>query len=174
MPNALKEKQVAGLTEELKTSENIVVTQYQGMTAEEFNALRETLRPLGAKYKVVKNRLAKIAFKNTGFDALSDHLKGPTAVAYHGNDGAAVVKALFKFAEKSQNFKLRGGRLFGLSVDSKGLKTMADLPSREVLIATLLARMNAPLTSLASTLNEPLQSLHRVLSALSSKKEKAA
>ncbi len=174
MPNALKEKQVASLTEELNSSENIVITQYQGMTAVEFDELRAALRPLGAKYRVVKNRLAKIAFGATGFSELQDHLKGPSAIAYHGKDGTAVVKALFKFSEKSANFKVKAGRLFGLNADVKNLKAMADLPSREVLMATLLARMNAPLTTLVTTLNEPLRSLQGALSALVRKKEQAS
>jgi large subunit ribosomal protein L10 len=173
MANALKEKQVESLAAELKSSEDIVITQYQGMTAEEFNALRAAIRPLGAKYKVVKNRLAKIAFGSTGFSELQDHLKGPSAIAYKGN-GTAVVKELFKFAEKNTNFKIKAGRLFGLNVDVKSLKAMSDLPSRDVLMATLLARMNAPLTKLLTTLNEPLRSMQSALSALARKKEQAS
>jgi large subunit ribosomal protein L10 len=174
MPNALKEKQVANLAEELKSSENIVITQYQGMTAEQFGELRATIRPLGAKYRVVKNRLAKIAFGSTGFGQLQDHLKGPSAIAYQGKDGAAIVRALFKYAEKNTNFKIKAGRLFGLTGDVKNLKTIADLPSKEVLMATLLNRMNAPLTKLLATMNEPLRSMQGALSALARKKEQAS
>src|SRR5581483_11200183 len=157
MPNALKEKQVASLTEELKSSENIVITQYQGMTAVEFDELRASIRPFGAKYKVVKNRLAKIAFGATGFGPLQDYLKGPAAIAYQGKDGAGIVKALFKFAEKNTNFKIKAGRLFGFTGDVKNLKAISDLPSREVLMATLLARMNAPLTKMVTTMKEELR-----------------
>src|SRR5262245_8014164 len=141
MPSAIKEKQVSQLTEDLKTSGHVVVTEYQGMTAEEFDALRAALRPLGAKYKVVKNRLAKISLDATGYADLKNSMKGPAALAYQGNDGAALIKALFKFGEQHTNFKVKAGRLFGITADVKNLKVMADLPSREVLLATLLARM---------------------------------
>ncbi len=174
MASAVKEKQVASLAEELKASPHVVITQYQGMTAEQFDALRAALRPLGAKYKVVKNRLAKISFNETGYGDLKDLMKGPSAIAYKGTDGAAIVKALFKFGEANTNFKVKAGRLFGITADVKNLKAMADLPSREVLLATLLARLNGPLTSLVTTMNEPLRSLHAAMSALAKKKEAKA
>ena len=174
MANTAKEKFVGDLTEELKKSEHVVVTEYQGMAAEEFDALRAVLRPLGAKYKVVKNRLAKIAFANTGFSDLVSFLKGPSAITFQGKDGAAVTKILFKFGEDHQKFKVRAGRVLGLTADSKGLKALSSLPSREVLLATLLARMNAPLTTLVATLQEPLRGLHAALTAVSKKKETAA
>jgi large subunit ribosomal protein L10 len=174
MASEIKEKQVAELTEDLKGSTQVVITQYQGMTAEELDALRSAIRPFGAKYKVVKNRLAKLAFDATGFGALRDHMKGPTAIAYKGTDIAGMTKAMFKFSEDHPNFKIRVGHLFGSTADTASLKTIATLPSKEVLLATLLATLNSPLQRLASTLNEPLQSLHRSLTALAKKKEVAA
>jgi large subunit ribosomal protein L10 len=171
MPSAVKEKQVTTLTEELKTSAHVVINEYQGMTAEEFDALRAAIRPFGAKYKVVKNRLAKLSFDSTGFSELKNSMKGPSALAYQGTDAAGIIKTLFKFAEQHTNFKVKAGRLFGITADNKNLKAMAELPSREVLLATLLARMNGPLTTLVITLNEPLRSLHAALSALAKKKE---
>lgn len=174
MANAIKEKQVGNLTEELKASSHVVVTEYQGMTAVEFDQLRAAIRPLGAKYKVVKNRLAKISMTATGFGELSDKMKGPSAIAYNGTDASAIIKALFKFGEAHTNFKVKAGRLFGITADTKNLKAMADLPSREVLLATLLARMNGPLTNLVTVFNEPLRSLHAALSAVAKKKETKA
>ena len=174
MPNEIKVNQIEGLTKELKGSSHVIVTQYQGMTAEEFNALRAAIRPYGAKYKVVKNRLAKISLEATGFGDLKDLMKGPSAITYMGNDGASIVKALFKFGETHVNFKVRAGRLLGITADLKNLKEMADLPSREVLLATLLARLNGPLTTLVTTLNEPLRSLQAALSAFAKKKETTA
>ena len=174
MANTVKEKFVGDLTDELKKSEHVVVTEYQGMTAEEFDALRAALRPLGAKYKVVKNRLAKIALGNAGFSDLGSFLKGPSAITFQGRDGAAITKTLFKFSEDHQKFKVRAGRVLGLTADSKGLRDLSSLPSREVLLATLLSRLNAPLTTLAATLSEPLRGLHAALTAAAKKKETAA
>jgi large subunit ribosomal protein L10 len=174
MASEIKEKVVSDLSSDLKGSAHMVVTQYQGLTAEEFDALRNALRPIGAKYKVVKNRLAKIAFEATGFGALKDHMKGPTAIAYKGSDVAALAKALFKFSEDHPNFKIRAGFVFGNATDSPSLKAIANLPSKEVLLATLLARLQSPLSVLASTMNEPLRSLHAAISAVAKNKEAKA
>lgn len=174
MPNEIKEKQVGDLTQELKSSSHVIVTQYQGMTAEEFDALRAAIRPFGAKYKVVKNRLAKISLEATGFGELTDSMKGPSAITYLGSDGASIVKALFKFGETHINFKVKAGRLLGITADVKNLKAMADLPSREVLMATLLSRLNGPLITLITTLNEPLRALQASLSAVAKKKATTA
>lgn len=173
MPSQIKEKQVGDLTEELKTSAHLIITEYQGLTAAEFDELRAALRPLGAKYKVVKNRLAKIAFDKTGYSDIKNFMKGPSAIAYQGSDPSILTKALFKFSEQHTNLKVRAGRLFGMAADSAMLKAIANLPSREVLIATLLGRLNSPVQKLMATMNEPLRSLHSALSALAKKKEAA-
>ncbi|MFN0116678.1 MAG: 50S ribosomal protein L10 [Elusimicrobiota bacterium] len=172
MANQIKENIVTELAKELKETKHVVVTQYQGMTAEGFDALRKALTPLGGKYKVVKNRLAKIAFDQSGFDDLKDQMKGPSAIVYSGSDGAAITKALFKFTESNDKFRVRGGKILGLVTDSNGLRTISNLPSKEVLMSTLLARMQSPLISLVQIMNEPLSKLQRALSALA--KTKAA
>jgi large subunit ribosomal protein L10 len=174
MPNAIKEKQIENLTKEIKSSAHIVISDYQGMTAGQFDALRAAIRPFGAKFKVVKNRMAKISFKASGFDDLTEKMKGPSAITYQGTDASAILKTLFKFSETNENFKVKAGRMFGLTADTKNLKALADLPSREVLLATLLARMNGPLTNLVTVLNEPLRSLHAALSAVAKNKEAKA
>src|SRR5438445_559815 len=106
MPNQLKEKFVQKLTEDLKSSGHIVLTEYQGMKAEDFDAVRAALRPLGAKYQVVKNRLVKIALERNGWNDLSGYLKGPSAIAFKGSDSTAITKALFKFSE-SKKLKIK-------------------------------------------------------------------
>jgi len=171
MPSAIKEKFVETLSGELKDSSHMIVAEYQGMTAVEFDELRATLAPLGAKFKVIKNRLAKLALDKSGFSDLKEYLKGPSAIAYLGSDPAGISKILLKFGDTHTNLKVRGGQLFGTTADLKTLKIMSDLPSKEVLMATLLARMNSPLQALVSTINQPLQSIHTVLVALAKKKE---
>lgn len=173
MPNKEKQTFVAELTEELKKSPHVLVTEYQGLKAEEFNELRLSLNKLGAKYKVVKNRLAKLAFKAIGWEALTDDMKGPSAIAYFGTDGAAITKVLQDFSTKHQNLKVKAGHVYGFKANAQDLKTLANLPSKEVLLSTLLARLNSPLTTLLATLNEPIRSLHGALSAVAKKKEAA-
>src|SRR5690242_7228239 len=109
MPNKLKETFVAELTEELKKSPHVLVTDYQGLKAEEFNELRANLNKVGAKYKVVKNRLAKLAFKSIGWEGLVDDMKGPSAIAYHGTDGTALNKILQDFSTKHEHLKVKAG-----------------------------------------------------------------
>lgn len=173
MANQIKQTLVADLTEELKQSPHVIVTEYQGMKAEEFNELRASLNKFGAKYKVVKNRLARIAFKNVGWVGLNDLMTGPSAIAYQGKDGTALVRALYDFGSKHQTFKVKVGHVFGATTTAADLKAISTLPSREVLLSTLLARLNSPLTTLILTMNEPLRSLHASLSAVAKKKEAA-
>ena len=170
MPSAVKEKFVKELTEELKSSPHVLVTDYQGLKAEQFNELRTKLRQAGAKFKVVKNRLARIATKNVGWK-IEEHLKGPSAITFSGEDSAAITKVLYDFGKKNKTLKVKGGFLFGEVADDKTIKAIADLPSKEVLLATLAARLNGPLVKLVATLNEPIRSLHAALSAVAKKKE---
>ena len=100
-------------------------------------------------------------------------MKGPTAIAYHGKDSSAVTKVLANFAKDHKKLKLKAGHLFGNVFDTSGVRDIANLPSREVLLATLAARLNSPLQSLLMALNEPMRSLHAALSAVSKKKESA-
>lgn len=171
MPSAIKEKMVTELTAELKESAHVVVTEYQGLSTEELNELRAELQPMGAKYKVVKNKLARIAFQNVGWKNLDDFMKGPTGIAFQGQDGSALARVLFKFSEKHTNLKIKAGHLFGGVANGQDVKSIATLPSKEVLLATLLARMQSPLQSLVGVLNEPLRSLHAALTAVAKKKE---
>ncbi len=173
MANKEKQTFVVELTEELKKSPHVLVTDYQGLKAEEFNELRANLNKVGAKYKVLKNRLAKIAFKSVGWDGVSNDMKGPSAIAYHGTDGAAIAKILFDFSVKHTNLKVKAGHLYGFKASGADLRVIANLPSKEVLLSTLLARLNSPLQTLLATLNEPIRSLHGALSAVVKKKEAA-
>lgn len=172
MPSALKEKFVDTLTEELKKSDHVIVSDFQGMTAEQLNDLRAKLRDLGAKYKVVKNRLAKISIKNVGWD-IEDQLKGPSALVFQGEDVASITKVLYEFSKANKAPKIKGGFMFGKKADQKDVTSVAQLPSREVLLATLASRLNGPLQSLLATLNEPLRALHASLSAVAKNKESA-
>ncbi len=174
MPSQLNQTLVADLTDELKKSPHVVVTEYQGMKAEEFNELRANLNKVGAKYKVVKNRLARIAFKNVGWVGLDDLMKGPSAIVYHGTDGAALTRTLFDFSVKHQNLKVKVGHVYGAKASAVDLKTISQLPSKEVLLSTLLARLNSPLTTLILTMKEPIRGLHAAMSAVAKKKEAVA
>ncbi len=173
MPSQIKETFVKDLTEELKKSEHLLVTEYQGLTTPELNELRAQLAKVGSKYKIVKNRLAKIAFKSVGWAGLDGEMKGPSGLAFQGKDPAGLAKIVSAFSKDHKNLKIKGGVLFNQTASLQTILDVAGLPSREVLIATLLSRLNSPLQTLAATLNEPLRSLASALSAVAKKKETA-
>jgi large subunit ribosomal protein L10 len=171
MPNVANKEFVEKFSEELKGSQHVVVTEYKGLTTEELNEIRAKLAPMGSKYKVVKNRLAKFILKNLGRTGLDNELKGPSALVYDGNDFAGIGKVLFKFSEDHKNLKVKGAHAFGSALSALDFKSIASLPSREVLLSTLLARLQSPLQTLMATMNEPLRGLHASLTALAKKKE---
>ncbi len=171
MPNVANKEFVEKFTEELKTSEHVLVAEYKGLTTIELNEIREKLVPLGSKCKIVKNRLAKIVLKNIGRTGLENELKGPSAIVYNGKDFAGIGKVLFKFSEDHKNLKLKGAHAFGSVLNAQELKSISTLPGREVLLSTLLARLQSPLQTLMATLNEPLRAMHASLTALAKKKE---
>lgn len=171
MPNAVNVEFVKNFTEDIKKSSHVVVTEYQGLTTIELNELRAELKKLGSRYTIIKNRLAKIAFKEVGWGDLEPHLKGPTAVAYHGTDASAITKTLFEFTKEHKNLKLKAGHLFGAAVGLEEVKAIAMLPNKETLLATLAATLNSPIQNLAAALNEPLRSIYSALTALAKKKQ---
>ena len=171
MANQQKIDFVDTLADELRGSPDGILTDYQGLKAGDFSELRARLRAVGAKYKVVKNRLARLAFQKAGWSGLEAHLKGPSALVYKGENGPAILKALLAFDAKGEKLKLKGGRLFGQVFGRNDLRSIADLPSRKVLLSHLLGRLNGPLQTLAATLNEPVRGLGAVLSALAQKRE---
>ena len=173
MPNTANVEFVENLTQDLKGSDHVLVTDYQGLDSESLYELRTRLRGLGAKYKIVKNRLARLAFKNVGWEGLDDQLKGPTAIAYNSADVAALAKLMQEFGAKRDRFKVKGGFLFGKSASAVDVRTIASLPSRDVMIATLAMRLNSPLQTFVSTLIEPVRALHAALSAVGKKKPAA-
>jgi len=172
MPSAAKETIVKDLIEDLKKSDHVLITHYQGLNAEEFNDLRKKLKDVGAKYKVIKNRLAKIALKKVGWD-MDAHLSGPSALAYQGKDSTRISKVLFEFSKSNDKLKVKAGYVFGSVYGEKDMNAIASLPSKEVLLATLAARLQSPLQTLLATLSEPIRSLHGALAAVTKKKKPA-
>jgi large subunit ribosomal protein L10 len=171
MPNAANVEFVEKFTEEIKSSEHVVVAEYTGLTTEELNDIRAKLAPMGSKCKIVKNRLAKIILNNIGRTGLDSQLKGPSALVYNGTDFAGIGKILFKFSEEHKNLKIKGAHAFGSVMNAQDFKSISSLPGREVLLSTLLARLQSPLQTLMATMNEPLRGLHASLTALAKKKE---
>jgi large subunit ribosomal protein L10 len=143
-----------------------VVTEYRGLTVAQISALRRQLRTLDADYKVYKNTLVRLAIAGTAVEPMDEFLIGPTAIAFVDGDVSAVAKALRDFAKESPKLIVKGGVLDGKSLSSKDLMALADLPSRDVLLAQLAGLIASPLRTMASLLKAVPQNLAYGLSAL--------
>lgn len=167
-----KAKVVEEVREAYKRSTVAIVSEYRGLTVGEMTALRVDIRNSGSEIRVVKNTLAKRAAEGTDFEGLSNYLVGPTVIAF-SNDPAAPAKALSEFEKKHSNLILKGGILNGKDLDVNGIKALAKLPSREVLLAKLLGTMNGPIQNFVGVLAAVPASLVRVLDQVRQQKEQA-
>ncbi len=153
MPNALvleqKQQQVAALTEKLSAAVTGVVVDYKGINVADDTALRKELREAGVDYFVVKNTLLGRAIEGTDLEDMNSVLEGTTAIALSNEDYTAAARILCKFAESHDNFKVKSGFLDGKVVDVATIDSLAKLPSKEVLLATVLGAFQAPIAAFA-------------------------
>ncbi|HET6421577.1 MAG TPA: 50S ribosomal protein L10 [Geobacteraceae bacterium] len=167
-----KQQIIAEVHDKLKAAKAMFLADFRGMDVEKANALRSELRKATVEYKVIKNTLLELASKDTDKAALSPHYKGPTAVALSYDDPVSAAKILSRFAKDNQNvFRLKAGILSGKPITVSDIQALADLPSREVLVAKMLGTMNAPITNFVGTLAAVPGSLVRVLNAVREKKQ---
>jgi large subunit ribosomal protein L10 len=161
---------VAELTEEFRSSSAAVLTEYRGLTVAQLKELR---RSLGAdtSYAVVKNTLTKIAAKEAGVGAFDDLLQGPSAIAFVKGDPVEAAKGLRDFSRAHPMLVIKGGVLDGKSLSPDELRKLADLESREVLLAKMAGAMQASLQNAVSLFAAPLAQTARVIEALRQKAE---
>jgi large subunit ribosomal protein L10 len=150
----------------LDDADAAVVTEYRGLTVAEMAGLRRALRAVGGDYKVFKNTLVRRAVEGSAHEPLKGLLEGPTAIAFVRGDVSAVAKALRDFAKSAPSLVIKGGVLDGSLLDAKELGVLADLPSREVLLAMFAGALAAPLRNMAGLLKAVPQGLAYGLSAL--------
>lgn len=163
---AQKQIIIDDLLKKINESPFMLVTEYTGLTVGDFSELRNRLRATGSECHVVKNSFVKRAAKEAQLpDDLSEALSGQTAVVTGEQDVAAAAKVLKNFAAEFEKPKIKLGVLDGKLLTADQIKSLASLPSREVLLATLLGLLQAPASSLARLLSEPAGSLARVLGA---------
>lgn len=168
-----KKQVVTGLSEKIKAAKAMVVADYRGLTVEQDTELRSAMRKAGVEYKVVKNTLATLAARENGLGELEPFFNGPTSVAYSDTDAVAPAKVLSEYAKKFDKLELKAGVLEGKVIDVNGIKALADLPSREVLIAKVLGGFNAPITGFVNVLNGNIRGLVVALNAIAEKKANA-
>ncbi|MBN9201657.1 MAG: 50S ribosomal protein L10, partial [Microbacterium chocolatum] len=145
---AQKEASVAELTKNFEGSTAVLLTEYRGLTVAELKELRNSIRQ-DAEYAVVKNTLTKIAANNAGITSLDDDLKGPSAVAFVHGDPVAVAKGLRAFAKAHPLLVIKGGFFDGNPLTAEEVNKLADLETRDVLLAKLAGAMKASLTKAA-------------------------
>ena len=159
---------VAELTDRFRSSSAGLLTEYRGLTVAQLAELRTTLGE-HVHYAVVKNTLTSIAAKEAGVDAFDGQLSGPTAIAFVTGDPVSAAKGLRDFAKTNPMLVIKGGYLDGKTLSVDEIKQLADLESREVLLAKLAGAMKASLTNAAYLFNAPLSQAVRTVDALRAK-----
>jgi large subunit ribosomal protein L10 len=151
-PRSEKVAVVDEVKEKLSSSSAALLTEYRGLKVSELAELRRTLRKSGGEYKVYKNTLVRFAVRDLGIDIDEATLTGPTAITFVDGDAAAVAKALRDYSRTNANLILKGGVLGSKALSADDAKALADLPSREVLLAQLAGALQAPMVKLAGLL----------------------
>jgi len=166
MPTEAKREAVAELTRELQGSRASIVADYRGLTTSDLMAVRRALREQGIRYRVVKNRLARIAAAEAGVDALVPLLEGPSAIALGGDDETTLAKSFLDATRPYRTVAVRGAVVGGRRIEADGVTRLAALPAREVLLGQLAGGIASPLATMAGLLAAPLRDLASVLSQL--------
>jgi large subunit ribosomal protein L10 len=143
---------VAEIAGKLGASQAVFVSEYRGLSVKQLADVRNALRPVGAEHVVYKNTLARIAVRETGHDGLESVLVGPTALTFVTGDIAAAAKALRDSSKTMPALVIKGGVLGGLALSADDVNALADLPSREELLARIAGAFQAPLTKTARLL----------------------
>ena len=172
MPTAEKEAAVEELTGILKEAKGVYLTDFTGLDVPSFTLLRKQLREESVSYRVIKNRLAKLAVKEAGVEGLEDLLSGPTGLVCSNEDAVAPARLLSKFAEDADGKPvIKAGYIGGQVYVDDQLVRLAKLPSREVLLGQMVSAMQSPISGLAFTLNGILQKLVGTIHAVAEKKK---
>ena len=167
MERAAKRELVSSLHDVFKDTGVVVVAHYAGLTVAQMTEYRRQIKEVGGSVKVAKNRLAKLALKDTDVAGIEDLFKGPTCIAY-SDDPIAAPKVAVKFAKENDNLVILGGSMGTDVLDVPGVEALAALPSLDELRAKLIGLLNAPATKIARTVKEPGGQLARVIQAKAS------
>ena len=165
MDRAQKEKVVEELGQIFESSGVVVVARYEGLTVAEMQVLRAMMRDAGGAVRVAKNRLAKIALEGKPCASIGSLLTGMTVLAY-SEDPVAAAKVSVEFAKKNQKFEILGGSMGGQGLDPSGVEAVSKLPSREELIASVVACIGAPASNIAGAIGAPASNIAGILSTL--------
>jgi large subunit ribosomal protein L10 len=173
MPNAHKIEEVAAIKDRFARASAVILADYRGLSVKEMQALRTSLRESGAELRVYKNTLAQIAMRELALPDLGELLDGPTAFLFSYSDPVAPAKALVEFAKNHATMALKGGFVDSAVTSADGIKALASLPTREVLIAKMLGAMLNPIVGFTRVLNGPVEAFARTVQAVADQKAAA-
>ncbi len=162
------------IEERLTKVQGAVVADYRGLNAAQMTALRKELREAGVEFKVLKNTLTILAAEKVEMNDLIPLLSGPTAFAFGYEDPVIAAKILSEFAKKNRDLEIKGGILEGKVLDPAGVGSLADLPSREVLLSMVARAMQGPMSGLVNVLQGNIRNLVYALEAVRKQKEEAS
>ncbi len=168
MDRSQKADAVAQLGDVFKEAGVVVVTRNLGLSVAQSTDLRSKMRDAGASFKVAKNRLARLALKDTDYTGIDEYLMGPTALAY-STDPIAAAKVVVDFAKTNDRLEIVGGSMGASVLDEAGVKALASMPSLDELRGMIVGLVNAPATKVVRTINEPVSMLARVFGAYGAK-----
>ena len=170
MDRAQKEKVVEELGQIFASSGVVVVAHYEGMTVAQMQDLRARMREAGGSVRVAKNKLAKIALQDQPCASIAEYLTGMTVLSY-SEDPVAAAKVVVKYAKENEKLSILGGAMGDSALDVAGVKAVADMPSREELIAQIVSCIGAPASNIAGAIGAPASNIASILSTI---EEKAA
>ncbi len=168
-----KKKIVQELVEKINSASTGILVDYKGLTVQEDTELRNELRKAEVEYKVIKNTMLRFAANETNLEDLEPFLHGTTSLAISYDDLIAPAKVLNDFAKKNNKLEIKAGFIEGKIVSIEEIKELAELPSKEVLIAKALGGLNAPITGFVNVLNANLRGLAIALNAIAEQKAQA-
>ena len=152
----------------------IFFTDFTGLSVEEINHLRFVLRDLGAEYRVLKNTLTLLAIEDTEYEQVAKFMVGPVAAAFTAGDPIEVAKQLISFSRENEELEIKGAFMEGKLLEAGDVRSLATLPSREVLLAKVCSGIKAPINNLHNVLSGPTRKLVYALQAVAAEKSEAA
>ena len=169
----LKEQVVREIKERFERAGSVILVDYRGINVENDTKLRKQFRDAGVEYVVLKNTLVKRALDELKIEGMNDLLDGPSAFAFGYEEPVAPAKVIKDSVAKtkSEHIKVKGGLVDGSPIDANGVKALADLPPKEVLIAKIMGSLNAPVTNLVGVLSATLRSVVYAIDAVRKQKE---
>jgi large subunit ribosomal protein L10 len=166
-----KERVVGDVADRLGRAASVVIVNYRGLKVSEDFELRRRLRAARVDYRIVKNTLVSLATRQAGVDDVDELLRGPTAIAFSMEDPTAGPRELLAFAKDHQSLEFKGGLLGGRVIAASGVTALADLPSREVLLARVAGALASPLVATATVLGAPMRGLAALTLALAQQRQ---